>query len=374
MATLDRLGDVDLVVMRDPAGPRPVRVLLATKVAASVAKLRRLLTEPANYRVAVPAFRRANVVARREQAGGVSDVQVAWELEVPAWNMRGRLWLRPRMEGVDLELAEGDWAPGIFHLRALPGGVGGESVLTIDGYGNLSACNWVVRRLVQSSPLVEPAATVVAAYVLLRGLAGLAERGGGVRPRTGGAADLGSLDGINTGRAAILLGQPRVFAAVRRQAQWQLDRVEVAVPIAAAPEDAAGKSRYPESFRGLPGWHRVSPAPAPASAACAGSPLCWAVDGDLPFFSLGGIWEIVPQPWRARMVAGDTRGAVMGLDFVPGPQKERTVLVMSQHPRIDQAGYLPRRLIAAEPLLEPALALALTVLEAVSLAPALQGP
>ena len=73
------------------------------------------------------------------------------------------------------------------------------------------------------------------------------------------------------------------------------------------------------------------------------------------------------------MVAGVTRGAVMGLDFVPGPDRRRTTLVVSGQPRIDQAGYLPRRLIAAEPFLEPGLALALTVLEAVSLAPALEG-
>jgi hypothetical protein len=47
--------------------------------------------------------------------------------------------------------------------------------------------------------------------------------------------------------------------------------------------------------------------------------------------------------------------------------------VVSQHPRIEQTGFLARKLIAAEPLLEHGLSLALTIVEAVSLAPALEG-
>jgi hypothetical protein len=100
--------------------------------------------------------------------------------------------------------------------------------------------------------------------------------------------------------------------------------------------------------------------------------MCWSVEGDVPFFSLSGTWKIVPQPWRGRMVAGDTKGAVLGLDFLPGPSKGRTTLVVSQHPRLDRAGILPRKLIEAEPFLEHGLSLALTIVEAVSLVPALE--
>jgi hypothetical protein len=44
---------------------------------------------------------------------------------------------------------------------------------------------------------------------------------------------------------------------------------------------------------------------------------------------------------------------------------------LSQHPRLDQSGFVARRLIAAEPFLEHGLALALTLMDAVALAPAL---
>jgi hypothetical protein len=46
--------------------------------------------------------------------------------------------------------------------------------------------------------------------------------------------------------------------------------------------------------------------------------------------------------------------------------------VVSQHPRLDRAGILPRKLIEAEPFLEHGLSLALTIVEAVSLVPALE--
>jgi hypothetical protein len=238
-----------------------------------------------------------------------------------------------------------------------------------------------MRKLVHRSPMVEPVMTVAAVYVMLRALAGLAEHGSSARPgHAMTAADLSTLQGVDTGRAATALAaQPRVFAAVRRRPDGRLARVEVAVPLATAPEDASGKSLHPEAFRALPGWKKITPLCGfPEECKEGGkeggsSATCWAVEGNLPLFSIGGTWKVWPQPWRARMVAGDSKGAVLGLDFVPGSSKARTTMVMSQHPRIDQAGYLSRKLIAAEPFLEQGLALALTIVEAVSLAPALEG-
>jgi hypothetical protein len=369
--------------MTNLAGPRPVHVLVATKVAASPEKLRQVLTDATSYRKSMPAFRRTDVVSRRARDPGVTDVEIAWELEVPAWNLTGKLWLRPQPGGVDLELVEGDFAPGLFHLRAIPsrpgpahkGGGAGKMercLLSIDGHADLGHANWATRRLVRRSPLVEPAMTASALYVMLRALAGLAESGTSGRPAGDMAgADISTLQGSSTARVADTFAmQPQVLAVVRRRGDGRLARVEVAVPLATAPEDASGKSLHPESFRGLPGWKKVTPVHSPVCRGEAG--MCWSVEANLPFFSLGGTWKILPQPWRARMVAGDTKGAVLGLDFLPGPGRERTTLVVSQHPRLDQAGFLPRKLIEAEPFLEHGLSLALTIVEAVSLVPALE--
>lgn len=378
-ATLDRLGDADLVMMNDPAGARPVRVLLATKVKAPLEKLRQVVSDVASYRKAMPSFRRTDIVAKRSRGAGATDSQVAWELEIPASNLTGKLWLRTQAQGVDLELAEGDFSPGIFHVRALPDATADQpeqsSILTIDGHANLGDSHWALRKLVHRSPLVEPVMTAAAVYVMLRALAGLAEHGSAARPKGAmTAADLSTLQGFGTGRAASALpDQPKILAAVRRRPDGRLARIEVAVPLMSAPEDASGKSLHPESFRGLPGWKKVTPICGYPDECKDPTATCWAVEGNLPMFSIGGTWKISPQPWRARMVAGDSKGAVLGLDFVPGQGKARTTLVASQHPRVDQGGFLPRKLIAAEPLLEHGISLALTIVEAVSLAPALEG-
>lgn len=375
-ATLDRLGGADLVLMSDPVGTRPVRVLLATKVQAPVERLRQVVSDVGSYRKAMPSFRRTDLLAKRPRGGKTMDLQVAWELEIPGSNLAGRLWLRPQAQGVDLELAEGDFSPGVFHLRALPGAAGEpESILSIDGHANLGDAHWALQKLVHRSPLVEPVMTVAATYVMLRALAVLAENASPTRP-TGAmsAADVSSVHGLATGQAAgMLTAQPKVLAAVHRRTDGRLARVEVAVPVATAPEDASGKSLHPEAFRRLPGWQKVMPVSSYPDECKGPGATCWAVEGNLPMFAIGGTWKVSPQPWRARMVAGEGKGAVLGLDFVPGRGKARTTLVVSQHPRMDQTGFLARKLIAAEPLLEHGLSLALTIVEAVSLAPALEG-
>lgn len=375
-AALDGLGGGDLVMMTDPAGVRPVRVLLATKVSAPVDRLLKVVLDVDSYRKAMPSFRRTDVLAKRPRGATGTDLQVTWELEIPGSNLAGKLWLRPQAGGVDLELADGDFSPGIFHVRASPEGVGKQgSILSIGGHANLGAAHWALNKLVHRSPLVEPVMTVAATYVMLRALATLAENATPPRPTAAMiAGDLSALGGLATGRAAgVLSGQPKVFAAVYRRADGRLARVEVAVPVASAPEDASGKSLYPEAFRGLPGWKKVTPVGNQPGECRERGAMCWVVEGNLPMFAIGGTWRVWPQPWRARMVAGDAKGAVLGLDFLPGRGKARTTLVVSQHPRIDQTGFLARKLIAAEPLLEHGLSLALTIVEAVALAPAFEG-
>jgi hypothetical protein len=61
----------------------------------------------------------------------------------------------------------------------------------------------------------------------------------------------------------------------------------------------------------------------------------------------------------------------MGWDVLPATP---TVAVYSLHPRIETTGYLPRKLIEAEPLLEHGLALGLAYVNAQTLLTALQSP
>ncbi|MBN2576628.1 MAG: hypothetical protein JXP73_18835 [Deltaproteobacteria bacterium] len=370
-ALLSRLGDADLVVMNNPQTARPVRVLLATRVAARPRVVRRIVTSPASYGEAMPSFRRVDLLARRKGQSGQTDLEVAWELDVPLWNLEGKLWLRPRRDGADLELAEGDFAPGLFHVsvRGEQAGKRERAILTIEGHANVRDANLATRQLVQRSALAEPAMTVAAAYVMLKSLARLAEEGAPGRPRAAmSSAEPSTLDGTRTGAAVpACLPAAALLAAVRSKPDGRLARVEVALPLSLAGTKAAAAVHSPETFRALPGWKKVATVTAEPKVCTDPLAPCWAVENDLPLFSLDGIWKVRQRPWRARMVAGERQGALMGIDLVPSPSPGSSMMVLSEHPRLDRAGYAARKLIAAEPYLEHGLALALTLVEATSL-------
>ena len=375
-AALRGLGDADLVLMGDPAGASPVRVLLASRVSAPVEKVRQVIADPTVYRKAMPEFRRVEVVSRREREPGVVDLEVAWELEVPLRNLAGKLRLRSRPSGVDLALSEGDFAPGIFHLsaRGEQGAAKDRTILIVEGFANVRDVNWATRQIAKRSSIAEPAITVAAAYVLLKSLARLAEGALPARPVAAMTApELSSLNGTAVAKAAGGFVRGReVVAAVRSRPDGRLARVEVAISVLAPEDQVIRRTKRPESFRALPGWKKITPVSGNSDQCSDIEVPCWQIKTNLPVFSLDGTWKIWPRPWRARMVAGDTRDAVMGIDVLPAKTAGRTTVVLSQHPRLDLSGFVARKLIAAEPFLEQGLALALTVVDAVALGSALE--
>ncbi len=283
--------------------------------------------------------------------------------------------MQPGPGGVDLALVEGDFSPGLFHLgvQKARAGTKDQSVLTIDGFANVRDANWATRQITRHSPAAEPAITVAAVYVMLKSLARLAEGAAPARPTAAmGAPDPASLNGTPTGNAANAFAQgTRILAAVRSRADGRLARVEAAVHVSAPTEKVTRRILQPKPFISLPGWRKITPVSGSPDACKDAAALCWKVDTNLPVFSLDGTWKIWPRPWRARMVDGDTQGAVMGIDILPAKPAGHATLVLSLHPRLDLAGYVARKLIAAEPFLEHGLALALAVVDAVSLGPAL---
>jgi hypothetical protein len=133
-----------------------------------------------------------------------------------------------------------------------------------------------------------------------------------------------------------------------------------------APGAVSSLVAQPQSWQALPGWHQVSPAKAVGNCSSA---ICWKVDSSVPFLDLDATWKIGMQPWRALSVAGACQGAAMGLDLLPSGTG--TAAVLSLYPRLEKAGYVPRKSIASEPLLEHGLSLGLAVVDAVSLVHAL---
>ena len=116
--------------------------------------------------------------------------------------------------------------------------------------------------------------------------------------------------------------------------------------------------------------------PAPEGAGgTKPSDLLVAVKDNVPFIDLDATWGVSQTPsLRATALAGATRGAAFRWQTFSPPPSLATVSVLSLYPRLDAAGFIQKRMVAAEPLLEHALALALTYADAAAVADRLDAP
>lgn len=370
-AALTAVGSGELVVF-DP--PPTNRVRIAARIAAPAARVRALLDNPASYRAALPELIKAEVVAQVAQPPlQTPDLLLAWELEVPLWNLKGRLWLRARGDVITLELLDGDLAPGAFVWSVYPeptfgpaAASGGEprTLLVLAATANVANANVVTRQVSRRAALAAPAMTVTAAWVLLRAMAlavtdARAPRWPHGPPAPPAPAELAD-DRVVT--AASVLSDPPVLGWVASRADGRLRTVALSLTAGASPARAAAQLREGARWRALPGWRRIE-----LRAAAPGHAL-WRVDASFPFVDFDADWAVdLGEPLAARAAAGDTAGAAWSWLVRPGPAPERSRLAFVSYPRIEKTGYLPRKLIAAEPLLEHALSLALAYVDAVAL-------
>ena len=369
-AALDVLGDADLIVLADPSR-RPAHLRLATRVAAPVDRVRAMLVDLAAYRSALPALRRLEFEGadkRHAGSGRPSEGMVAWELEVPLWNLDGKFWLQPTPTGADLIVMEGDFSPGLVRLSATPEPAG-TTLLSIDAHANLRDVNWITRRMVKRNALAEPGLAASAFYVMLRALRLQAERVGeapDARRRPAMAPVPPSLSELDGERLARLAGAgfqaPALLAAVRSRGNGRLAVVQILALSRLATGAAASLIAQPQTWQALPGWRKLSLA---KPAGDCNKAICWRVDAGFPFLDLDATWKIGMQPWRAVSVAGACQGAEMGLDLLPSGAA--TTVVLSLYPRLEKAGFVPRKSIESEPLLEHGLSLGLAVVDAIGL-------
>lgn len=373
-AALAALRGADLVVVDDPSAGRAPSTLLATRATTSPAALAATLGDPRAYSDAIPSLVRANVIDHRPSpaGGGVVEPLIDWELEIPLFNLRGKAWVSPRPDGVDLILADGDLAPGILAFTWIPSGAG--TTLVLESQVNMRAAGWIFRSVAARSPFGEGAMNATAAYVVLRAAVEhalhprdpRARRPHGTRtppaPRAliADAVTLASSPALDPfrGRGAV--------AAVRRAADGHLAAVSVAVPVALDAGVLAARLAAPESWLAFPGWHREKP--------LAGDRV--AIDDNLPLVDFDATWKLARDRalgFTATVVDGATRGALFAWDVAgarPGGAN-RSVAVLSVYPRLETSGYAPRKFIAAEPLLEHGMSLALGYADAMSMARAL---
>jgi hypothetical protein len=165
---------------------------------------------------------------------------------------------------------------------------------------------------------------------------------------------------------------------VQSRGDGRLDRITIATRVRLPPERIATGLANAESWRSLPGFASIAIA-APGGAETSARRR-WEVDSTLPLVDFDAVWDVtVGPPFRAHS-AGDWKGAALGWDVfpvgrpAPAPSTRASTATFTLHPRLDQAGYGPRKFIEAEPLLEHGLALGLAYVDALSLLRGLEGP
>ena len=372
-AALTDDSDVVLFPAARRPGPRPV-VTVATRVRGAPAAVGAVLLDPARYKAALPSLIRADVVATHPGStpGGPVDRLLAWELEIPLFNLQGKAWLIRQGDVIDLELVEGAFAPGHVRFRVAADG-DGRTILTTEAQLDARSANWIFRRVARHDPWAETAMTAAAAWVVARAVALEVEvphaGRGPARPDAPIAAPAADvLDGTPLATPPFSsLRRAGMVATVHRTPRGRLAYVAAAAAIGADPTHVAARVNAPETWAAFPGWKSVTRQPSPPP-----SHVTIAVEDNVAFVDLDATWDIAYAPSaRATVIDGATRGAVLRWQTFPDLDPARlhkASAVLSEHPRLDASGYVARKMIAAEPLMEHALALALTYADAAATA------
>jgi hypothetical protein len=370
-AALPADGRSDLLLIERSSGQAAPRVFGATRTTASPAAIKAALLDPAHYRALIPALDGVAVVGL-----GQLGPRVDWDLDVPLFDLSGRIALQARPDGVTLELVDGDLSPGRIVFSIAPHPAGG-STLTIDAQLNVKRSSWLLRHIMARSPAGEPAVLAAAAYVALRATALRAEHPTGTSawrptalPGTSRLPDPTPL----AAESLVPLRARGSLALVARERTERLAGVAIGVGFHAPAAALLQRLRDPDTWRAFPGWRTVR---VQAGSNGPGA----EVEDNLPLVDFDATWIADPgSAPRWTVAAGATRGAHLGWNvFAPGgptpaPATTSTLAALTLYPRLEATGTVARRFIQAEPLLEEGLALALAYTDLVGVGAALDTP
>jgi hypothetical protein len=112
--------DTDVLLLPAARRPAPLpTVIAATRTRARPDLVAATVLDPTTIRQALPPLVRADVIATRPgpRPDGWPDRLIAWELEIPLFNLKGKAWLQQRNSTVEIKLVEGAFAPGRVFFR-----------------------------------------------------------------------------------------------------------------------------------------------------------------------------------------------------------------------------------------------------------------
>jgi hypothetical protein len=349
-AALPADGVTDLLLIEHPSASGAPRVRAATAVSAPPASVRAVLLDPAHYHAIIPGIVNADATA-----GPDGSITLDWEIEIPLFNLDGRIVLRPRPDGAEMHMVEGDLSPGrlIFTVAPRPGG----STLYVDAQLDVKNTTFLLRRIIARSPVGEPAGLAAAAYTALRAVALRAQVPNtekAWRPSAAMAPPPTWLPDAAPLAAARLapLRARGALALVSRLPTQRLGGVAVILPIARPAPAVTAQVRDPLTWRAFPGWRSIVTRPGPHG-------LDAVVEDNLPLADFDATWSVAPgAPMRWTVTDGDTRGARLAWSIAPAPDGT-ALATLILYPRLETSGRVARRTIGSEPLMELGLALGL---------------
>ncbi|MES1164519.1 MAG: hypothetical protein ABUR63_02075, partial [Verrucomicrobiota bacterium] len=158
-------------------------MIAATRVVATPAAVANVLLNVEPMKDALPALVRADVIATRPgpRPGAWPDRLLAWEVEIPLFNLSGRAWLRQHEDGAELTLTEGAFAPGRVRFRAARAAARRDTIVTCEVQIEPRSAGWLFRRVAGHDPWSEVAVSAATSWVLLRAVAQQAEAAPGTR-------------------------------------------------------------------------------------------------------------------------------------------------------------------------------------------------
>lgn len=365
VAALPSSNASDVILIDEPARPRAPRVHAATVVNAPAERVKALVSDPTGYQGIIPGLVRHDV----ERPPGGGPVILSWELEIPFFNLKGRLRVHPRDDGVELELYEGDLSPGRIVLAVSPHA--GGSALTVDAQLDMQNSTFLIRHVIARSPVGEPAALAAAAYVALRATALRAEHPEGRPVRPWGPMSpppewLPDARPLATPSWSTLRAHGAVALVGRLPGTQRLAGVAVAMESAEPAAKLAAYLRDPRSWLALPVCSEVRVNPGPNGPGAES-------EDSVPFADFAATWAAEKEP-TARWTATDgaIRGARLGWEVFPPERGGRTIATLLLYPRIEATGMIGRKAVASEPLLEHGTALALAFADVAGMKTALE--
>jgi len=360
----------DVLLLPGDNRPTPTPTIVGATMAPGVspAAIGAVLLDPKSLQDALPSLVRADVIQTRPHSSprrstqSIPDRLLSWEIEIPFFNLTGKAWLKHDDNVIELSLIEGAFAPGTIRFRPVWHAAWGATILSCESRVDFRSANWLIRRLSRHDPWAETAMAAAANWVLLRAVAMTAanhERGLPRSPRGAiGAPAPATITSASlmTPELAPLRAMGTV-ALVRLNSTGRLAFASVSKSIAPLDDTWRQLETTPEMWSAFPGWKLVQ-------RKLIDGEERFEVKDDIAFVDLSATWRLLPEPptrrrGAAQAIDGALTGAVLSWEIFD-EDRRRAALSLSMHPRLDGAGIIPRRMIAYEPLLEHALALAMT--------------